>query len=257
MLIIFLIFVLYQLKKGRNLIDILKLRRTHADEHQDPRLLDPIEPSSSGFILKSQRFSIRSSRYTMSLHENKSRRVSRASPSPYRQYEETYFLSASSAARPVFSRRSRHAPSLPPLQTDLDKLPSLSTVAKPEMAYMSDRNPINASTLTATTKSESEKVVLNKGTPTSLTVTTRPIKDSVLAVADARSRDYAPSMSTTHTAMSVIDENKASSMYGFPGKPTTTTSPEMPKSRIFASRDTVRRLTRSDLQADIEKAGLR
>ncbi|GAB7339197.1 hypothetical protein MBLNU457_5857t1 [Dothideomycetes sp. NU457] len=253
-LIIFLIFVLYQLRKGRNLIDILKLRRSHTDEQQDPRLLDTIEQPSSGLIFKSQRFSIRSSRYTMSLHDNKSRRVSQASPSPYRQYEETYFLSTSSAARPTFGPRSKQTPPVPPLQTDLDKLPNLSTISKPEMAHMSDREPINGSTTTAATKGVTAG---RKGNPRCLTVTTRPMKDSVSTVVDNRSRDYAPSISTTYTAMDVIDENKASLVYERPITPFTPTSPDMPKTRSSVIRGTVGRVTHSDLPADLEKGALR
>jgi len=259
-LILFLIFVLYQLRKGRNLIDILKLRRTHADEQQDLRLLDPEEPSSfgsAGFIFRSQRFSIRSSRYTMSLHDKKSRRASQASPSPYQQYSETYFLAPSSAARPALGRRSRQAAPAPPSQTDLDKLPSLSTISRPEMAHMGDRSPASGSNVTAATHGVAEEVALDRVESKCLTVTARPMKESVSSVADTRSRDYAPSISTTHTAMDVIDENKASLVYELPTTPSTPTSPDMSRPRTSVIRDTVRRLTRSDLQADIEKAGLR
>lgn len=253
----FLIFVLYQLRKGRNLLDILKLRRRRADEQQDPRLLDPNEPSSSGIIFKSQRFSIRSSRYTMSLHDNKSRRVSQVSPSPYRQYEETYFLSASSAARPALGNRSRHAPPVLPLQSDLDKLRSLSIISKPEMAHTSERSSRKTSNTTTATHGVPGEVALNKGDPKCLTVTTRPMKESVSTVADNRIRDQAPSRSITHTAMDVIDENKASSVYEPQIRPTTPTSPNISKPRASVVGDTVRRLTRSDLQADLEKAGPR
>jgi len=57
-----------------------------------------------------------------------------------------------------------------------------------------------------------------------------------------------------YTAMDVIDENKATSVYELSATPATPVSPVKPPLRS-SMVDTLRRLTRSDLQADIERGG--
>lgn len=264
-------------------------------EQQDDRLLEqeegPTAFGSAAFIFKSQRFSIRSSRYTASLHESKSRRVSQASQSPYRQYSETYFLSAPTNARAVQGHRPRQTPPVPPLQTDLDKLPKLSIISKPEMVHVNDKSPLSASDVSTAVHGIAEEIAVNKASPRRLTVSTRPLNGSPMTPVNRQSLrvqpgrhsiihgfrnsrilppheldnteidtpissqlDYAPSTSTMYTAMDVIDENKASSVYELSATPATPISPDKSASR-GSMINTIRRLTRSDLQADIEKGG--
>lgn len=294
MLILFIAFILYQLRKGQNLIDILKLRRDLPAEPQHDRLLEEDEAAafgSSAFIFKSQRFSIRSSHYTASLHGNRSKRVSQASQSPYRQYSETYFLSAPTNARPVQGHRPRQTPPIPPLQTDLDTLPKLSIISRPEMVHVKDKSPLSASDVSTAFHGVAEEVAVNKASPRHLTITTKPVDGSPMSPASRQcvrvqpgrhsiihgfrnSRilppheldntefdtpigsqlDNVQSPSTMYTAMDVIDENKATSVYELSATPATPVSPVKPPLRS-SMVDTLRRLTRSDLQADIERGG--
>ena len=180
----FLAYVAYRIGRGDKLATIFTLPRKTRPESVI-KLLPEEEAGPAAFIIRHQRFSVRSSVYAAShkgsVRSNSSRRpaLTRTATgqvlttnSPYQQYSNAYLVRPTGPTRPAVTR-SRTAPTLAPIRTK--DLPTEATPSRPEMVHISDKTSIITSLSSPASHGVAQQISLSKPDTRRLTITTRSL----------------------------------------------------------------------------------
>ena len=168
MVIVFIVYMIYHIRKGHHIADLLQ---PHHEAQASVLDGDP-EKDTWNTIVRSQRFSVRSSRYAGSIRSTFSRRTQGngiSTRSPYQQFNNAYYVKPYKAPPP----RSRSAPLVPlPTKTDLK---TSTNLPKPALAHLDRKSLLSVDAMSSDIHGVAEEVVLRKPDAKHLTVTYRPV----------------------------------------------------------------------------------